>query len=156
MKGTEFGLGLNLFLDLIAPESRFHSVLFIQNDLSPIRMLVGGSICSNLRPRTHKTSVFHEQLQRQSLKFCSYIYNKSTSFKRMQTSKKWLKWPVLLSKTCIKRILKKRFLPLKMKSRFVLVNWIPLILTGTRGKETKFFFITINSLSTESTLTKSI
>ena len=62
---------------------------------------IGGSIWRNLRPWTHKTNVFHEQLQRQSPKICSYIYNKSTSFKRTQTPKKWLKWPVLLSKTSV-------------------------------------------------------
>ena len=37
------------------------------------------------------------------------INNKSTSFKRTQTPKQWLKWSVLLSKTCIKRTLKKSF-----------------------------------------------
>ena len=85
-------------------------------------------------------SIENDQLQRQIPKFCSCIYNKGTSFKRTQTPKKWLKWsvqrPVL---NIIKRTLKKRLLPLKMKSRFVQVSWKFLIPTETRSKETTLF-----------------
>ena len=63
-------------------------------------------------------------------------------------------WSVLFSKACFKRTLKEIFLPLKVKSRFVLVNWTPLILTGRESKETTFF--AHYSLSGESALTKSI
>ena len=65
-----------------------------------------------------------------------------------------MKWSVLFSKACFKRTLQKIFLPLKVKSRFVLVNWTPLILTGRESKETTFS--AHYSVSAESALTKSI
>ena len=94
--------------DHIVPESRFHSVLLIENGVSPI-MLVEASICSNLRPCTHKKSVFHEQLERQSPKFVPIFTIKVPLLSGRVHLKKCLKWSALLSKTCIKRTLKNSF-----------------------------------------------